>query len=286
MPFSINWLDVTIAIILILSLVQGIRTGLIRSVFNIAGVLAGIITAMNYYTLLGSFILEYIYFPEIAVNVFSFIIIFSFTVVIVHLIGSVFHSVTGFSPVRIADKLGGSTLGLVIGLTVVGILLILMTSFPVYAEFPDQVEKSYMAPVIMDITTVVYDSLSEVLPFKLPLINTYPESLVTYIDTVGAYTDKQGTNYKELDQSTCFVCSEPVDFMGYVDNGKGSVSPKFICSGCGRTSDGCQTYEGYHQMYDACPVELSNRGYRFDCGIWTNNRYVKPEGPCVVCGTN
>ncbi|MDW7730780.1 MAG: hypothetical protein SCJ94_12400, partial [Bacillota bacterium] len=120
----------------------------------------------------------------------------------------------------------------------------------------------------------------------LPRINTYPENLVTYIDTVGAYTDQRGTNYRELDQSTCFACGEPVDFMGYADNGKGSVSPKFICSGCGRTSDGCQTYEGYHVMYNVCPVEMANQGYRFDCGIWNNNRYVRPEGPCVVCGTN
>lgn len=285
MPFNINWLDAVIAIMLIIALVQGIRTGLIRSIFNIAGVLAGIAVAMKYYALLSNYILEFVSLPDLAVDVFSFIIIFSFTAVIIHMIGSVFHSVTGFSPVRIADKLGGSTLGLLIGLTVVGILLILMTSFPLYEDFPEHIEQSYLAPPIINVTTVFYDQLSEILPINLPRIATYPESLGSYISSVSAYSNHSGLDFRSLDQAACFVCGEAVDFLGYMDNGKGSISPKFICSGCGRTSDGCQTYEGYHEMYDVCPVELGNQGYRFDCGIWVNHNYVKPAGPCVVCGT-
>jgi hypothetical protein len=164
--------------------------------------------------------------------------------------------------------------------------LILLTSFPVYAEFPDQVEQSYMAPTIIEITTVVYDELSNFLPFKLPRIATYPESLGGYVSSISSYVEHQSVDFKQLDQATCFACGEPVDFLGYLDNSRGSISPKFLCSGCGRTSDGCQTYEGYHEMYEVCPVELAKQGYRFDCGIWTNHRYIVPEGPCVVCGAN
>ncbi len=285
LPVSINWIDITIVVILIIALVQGIRTGLIRSVFNVAGVAAGIFLAMMYYAPLGSFVLDYISLPQIAVDVFCFIIIFSVTAVLVNLAGTIFNTVTGFSLIRIADKVGGSTIGLAIGITIIGIALILLTSFPVYAEFPDQVEQSYMAPTIINMTTVIYDELSNVLPFKLPRIATYPESLGGYVSNISSYVEHQSVDFKQLDQATCFACGEPVDFLGYLDNGRGSISPKFLCSGCGRTSDGCQTYEGYHEMYEVCPVELAKQGYRFDCGIWTNHRYVVPEAPCVVCGT-
>ena len=284
LPVSINWIDITIIIILIIALVQGIRTGLIRSIFNVAGVAAGIFLAMMYYAPLGSFILDYIGLPQIAVEVFSFIVIFSVTAVLVNIVGTIFHAVTGFSLIRVADKVGGSSIGLVIGLTIIGIALILLTSFPVYAEFPDQVEQSYMAPTIINMTTYIYDELSNVLPFKLPRIATSPESLGGYVSSISSYVEHQSVDFKKLDQAACFACGEPVDFLGYIDNGRGSISPKFLCSGCGRTSDGCQTYEGYHEMYEVCPVELAKQGYRFDCGIWTNHRYIVPEGPCVVCG--
>ena len=284
MPVNINWLDLVIVILLILSLIQGIRVGLIRSVFNIAGIVAGIAVAMSYYTPLASFILEYISLPRIGVEIFSFVVIFSLTAVIINLAGSLFYSVTGFSLIRIVDKIGGSTVGVAIGVVLIGVFLILLTSFPVYAEFPDHVEKSCMAPTIINITTSLYDHLSTILPFNLPRIATYPESLGSYVSNVSIYTDHKSVDFKGLDGATCFACGEPVTFLGFLDNGKGSISPKFLCSGCGRTSDGCQTYEGYHAMYDVCPVELSKQGYRFDCGIWTNHRYIKPIGTCPVCG--
>ena len=285
MPININWLDALIALTLIISLFSGLKTGLIRSIFNIAGLVAGIAVAMKYFDLMSSFLLLYINLPSIATDVFSFILIFSLTVATVYLAGSIIHSVTNFSIIRFVDKLGGSTAGLAIGILIVGILLILLTSFPVYAEFPEQVEQSTMAPTIIDVTTTIYDELSTFLPFKLPRIATYPESLGNYISSVNAYTDHQGVDFEALDRATCFACGEEVNFLGYLANGRGSISPKFTCSGCGRTSDGCQTYEGYHEMYEVCPVELAKQGYRFDCGIWANRRYVKPEGTCVVCGT-
>ncbi len=287
LPVNLNWLDLIIALALLISLIQGIRAGLIRSAFNIAGLFAGTALAMKFYAPAGDLVLSFLDLPRIAANVFSFIIIFSLTTLVVHLIGSAVHSLTGFSLVKLADRLGGSTIGLVIGIFLVGLILITFTSFPVYADFPEHVDQSYMAPSIIDLTTLIYDELSSRLPFELPRIATYPESLGSYISSISTYAaDHQGVNFKTLDQAPCFACGAPVDFLGYLDNGKGSISPKFLCSECGRTSDGCQTYEGYHAMYSLCPVELSKQGYRFDCGIWTNFRYVKPEGPCTECGAD
>ena len=37
-------------------------------------------------------------------------------------------------------------------------------------------------------------------------------------------------------------------------------------------------------LYGKCPVELAEKGEKFDCGQWPNHLLVKPKGPCPVCG--
>jgi hypothetical protein len=91
-------------------------------------------------------------------------------------------------------------------------------------------------------------------------------------------------NYSRLDGSTCIECRGRVRFAGYRRRFEGSVSPRFVCTRCGRTSDGCQTFEGFHRMYGRCPVEVSAQLGPIDCGVWPNDRPVYPLGSCPVCG--
>ncbi len=287
MPASYNWLDLIVILIIAAAVIQGIRAGLIRSIFSVAGLAAGFFAAINYYGPAGSMIIRHINMPQIIADILSFIVIFAITAALVHLIGSFIAILTRFSLFKLADKVGGSAAGLLIGLIVVGIILIMITAFPIFNGFHDQVEQSYLAPPIVETTEQVYNELGELLPVELPQLTMFPEELSSYLSVVTNHSeqsDHSRVNFKGLDGATCFVCGGPVEFLGYLDNSMNSLSPKFICTDCGRTSDGCQTYEGYHEMYQLCPVELGRQGYRFDCGVWTNHSYHRPTGPCVVCG--
>ncbi|UCG43322.1 MAG: hypothetical protein JSU73_01515 [candidate division WOR-3 bacterium] len=98
---------------------------------------------------------------------------------------------------------------------------------------------------------------------------------------IGIFADR--VNFTRLDGSVCIECGEPVRFQGYVRRGF-TVSPRFLCTGCTRTSDGCQTFEGFHQMYGLCAIEYTRSGRQLDCGIRPNNRPVVPVGECPACG--
>lgn len=91
-------------------------------------------------------------------------------------------------------------------------------------------------------------------------------------------------NYSLLNGSTCIECGARVHFDGYFTRVGVSVSPRFTCPVCGRTSDGCQTFEGFHKMYGRCPVDVSEALGPIDCGVWPNDRPVYPKGVCPVCG--
>ncbi len=284
LPGGFNWLDIIIGLILVAALIKGVSAGLIRSIFNFAGIIAGLVLAINYYAPGSSLILIYITLPQLIADALSFILIFSFTAAIIHAVGYFVAAITRVSLFRFLDKIGGGAAGIIIGLALIGVLLILMTAFPLYDDFPDHVEESYLAEPIIDTTYTIYDELADLLPLDLPLLTAFPEDLGVYLNNISSTPSQyRRVDFSSLDNATCFVCGNAVEFIGFLDNNKGSISPKFICTECGRTSDGCQTYEGYHEMYEQCPVELGRLGYRLDCGIWKNKSYHRPAGPCPVC---
>ncbi|MGB9877171.1 MAG: hypothetical protein ACPLPS_05330 [bacterium] len=90
--------------------------------------------------------------------------------------------------------------------------------------------------------------------------------------------------FSQLDGGTCIACGGKVKFLGYFRKGKNPLVPKFQCTVCGRTSDGCQFFEGFHRIYGICPVDEAEKGILLDCGTWTNYKWVVPRGKCPVCG--
>jgi len=91
-------------------------------------------------------------------------------------------------------------------------------------------------------------------------------------------------NFTRLEGATCIACRGKMHFEGYLRRFPPAISPKLKCTQCGRTTDGCQCFEGMHTLYDECPVAVARRGVYLDCGVWTNNNPVQPKGKCPVCG--
>lgn len=285
MPNGFNWIDVLIALILLFAVIKGIRTGLIRSFFSIAGLISGLVAAKIYYVQLSDLLPDRTWLPTVVADSLSFLAIFVISAALIYYLGSYISCSLLSRSLKTTDRFLGSIVGLLVGIALVGALLIMLTAFPLFDTFPEQIEESYMAQPIIENVYLAYDAVTRSLNLDLPQLTLYTEDLSTYFSSISTDADFHRIDFKALDNAICFVCGGEVEYLGIVDNNKGSVSPKFICTSCGRTSDGCQTYEGYHAMYEKCPVALGNQGYRFDCGIWTNNSYHRPTGPCPVCGT-
>ncbi len=285
MPTAFNWIDLIIALSLLFAVIKGIRTGFIRSLFSIAGLFIGLIAAKAYYVQLSNLLPVSTWLPTVAADTFSFLALFITSAALIHYLGSYISGSLLSRSLKNTDRFLGSFVGLIVGIVLVGTLLVMLTAFPLIDTFPEHAEDSYLAQPIMEKVYLAYDTLTDFLNLNLPQLTGYTEDLGAYLNAIATDTDYHRIDFKALDNATCFVCSSEVEFLGIFDNGKGSVSPKFVCTSCGRASDGCQTYEGHHALYGICPVDLGNQGFRFDCGIWINNSYHRPLGPCPVCGT-
>jgi uncharacterized membrane protein required for colicin V production len=283
---QLGGIDLLILLLAFLSTYAGIRAGLIRSCFNIAGITAGLITATRYYSYGGSFLAEQTGLPAGWADLLSLLFIFLIVSALVSLIGSLAAGLTRFRLIRVVDRIGGAAVGLGIGLVIAGALLVVLTAFPFGDSLKEHLDDSLLAPHITEPSSALLEKIETVIPFQLPKLAFYPEELTGFRQEEPSSTDFKVIDFSTLDGATCFVCQNKVVFLGYHTNKYGSTSPKFVCTGCGRTSDGCQTYEGHHLLYNRCPVVLGKQGYRFDCGIWSNGNYQRPTGKCPVCGAS
>jgi membrane protein required for colicin V production len=107
-----NWLDIVIIVVAVLLGLAGLRQGIIRTVFGIAGLIGGIVLAGRYYDELAAFI-----FPTGALwaNIAAYAIILLATLLIAGVVGHFVAKLVHFAALGWLDRLVGCVLGVVIG---------------------------------------------------------------------------------------------------------------------------------------------------------------------------
>jgi membrane protein required for colicin V production len=123
-----NWLDILMIVVLILLGVAGLRQGMIRTVFGIAGLIGGIVLAGRYYDELAARL-----FPPDAAwgNITAYAIIAIATLVVAGVIGWLLAKLVNFAALGWLDRVMGFILGVVIGgLLCAAILAIVVKYYP------------------------------------------------------------------------------------------------------------------------------------------------------------
>jgi membrane protein required for colicin V production len=123
-----NWLDIVIIVVIVLLGVAGLRQGMIRTVFGIAGLIGGIVLAGRYYDELAARL-----FPSGAIwgNIAAYAIILLATLLVAGVIGWLIAKLVNFAALGWLDRVMGFILGVVIGgLLCAAILAIAVKFYP------------------------------------------------------------------------------------------------------------------------------------------------------------
>ena len=274
----LNVLGLIVVIIIVAGVLLGMRRGLPGTAFDFAGILIALVAGSFAYPVLVKPV-SFFGITGIASQVFAYIVS---CVCFMLLSGFLFDQVRRKIHIKPSvDRLFGGLLGILNGLILSSAFL--MIAGATSASVSGRIERDIFAARLRHFLPGIYESLERAgvtLPRMISLPDSYPDEF---------RPQNQGVrflrlNFARLEGSHCFKCEGPAGFVGYI-HGRGiALVPKFICEKCGRTSDGCQTYEGFHMIYGTCPVELAEKGQMFDCGNWPNRTWVVPPGPCPVDG--
>jgi len=163
---AINWIDVSIMIIILLNMIIGIRRGIIRGIINLIGVITAIFLAIFWFKEVGEFISSHSQISGEIANILGFALIFLGIYLIARIIEIFFKKILSLLFVFWIDGLGGAVFGLVKGSLIVGILLVIITFIPLPVFLKEQLENSFLANRFAVMTTIVYDYLKDWLPLS------------------------------------------------------------------------------------------------------------------------
>ncbi len=136
-----NWIDLIVLVVLVICLLWGMRTGLIKAGFGALGVLIGWWLAGRYAPDVGGLAGDSALIDTIA-TVGAYVVIMIVMMIVVQMVGGVikpFLVIGTLGTAGMADRIGGLALGLLMGLLISGalVLLIIRVAFNFTVTTPD-----------------------------------------------------------------------------------------------------------------------------------------------------
>lgn len=140
-----NWLDIVIPVILLISTLLGLRAGMIKAVLSLAGLILGVILAGHYYVALSKQ-LPFISRPDIAEFV-AFAIILLGVLLVASMLAWLSRALLSAVTLGWLNRLGGAIFGLVLGAILCGALLAIWVKYtgPVPA-----ITESVLAAILLE----------------------------------------------------------------------------------------------------------------------------------------
>ena len=124
-----NYLDIIIAIILILFAIGGLRNGIIKETFSLVAFVGGIYGAFKLSDYVGNWLGKIINVSPEWMSVISFIIVFIALALLINWIGNLLSELFDSLNLGFIDKIGGLVFGIAKGFVLIGVLILLLDFF-------------------------------------------------------------------------------------------------------------------------------------------------------------
>ena len=269
-------IDFIICILFVSGFLLALARGAIGTLIDFTGITAGILLASVTY-LAPVNLFRRFEITGYVVNLIFFLLCFLFFTMTIILLFEMLRKKV--STEHVLDKIFGAVLGVAEGLLFASVVLIIISSS---FNAASEIQHSTTTKYVLRFLPAAYEKIERIditVPKLLLLPSTQQEEFNPSQKSIQFVNTNLG---EKLDGATCLKCGGKVIFEGYYPKIGALLVPKYVCTKCGRTSDGCQTYEGYHLLYKKCPITLAREKHWFDCGSWLNYEWIMPKGPCPV----
>jgi membrane protein required for colicin V production len=157
---KVNWLDALIIVISIALSFIGLRQGLIKLMFTLAGLIAGIYLAGHYYGTAA----EQLFGSGSEANIGAFALILVTVLVVAALFGFLLQRLLRTLELGWVDRGGGVVLGLGIGAIACAAMLAIVAKYPLWG-IENAISQSYLAEFLIERFPLMLDILPEEFDF-------------------------------------------------------------------------------------------------------------------------
>ena len=120
-----NYIDIILLILLVLSAINGFRKGLIEELAGLAALILGIWAALQFSGLVASLITEYFNYQSKYLPVIAFAVTFVLVLILVNIIGGIASNIIKAVQLGFLNKLAGFAFGIIKGALVLSVFLVI-----------------------------------------------------------------------------------------------------------------------------------------------------------------
>ncbi|KWW24733.1 MAG: CvpA family protein [bacterium] len=180
-----NYLDIIIAIILLLFGVKGFRKGLIIEVVTLLAFAVGIYGAMHFSDFTAEHLKEFMEINPKYLNTTAFVLTFILLVILVNIIGRMVTKLIQAMNLGFFNKLGGAVFGMAKGVLLCSIMVMVLNNFQLLGVVKPEVrEQSKLYPYIEETVPYVYRGFDLVKGYVNDLQNEEEEPSQAPLQTV------------------------------------------------------------------------------------------------------
>jgi len=181
----LNYLDIIIAIILLLFGVKGFRKGLIIEVVTLLAFAVGIYGAMHFSDFTAEHLKEFMEINPKYLNTTAFVLTFILLVILVNIIGRMVTKLIQAMNLGFFNKLGGAVFGMAKGVLLCSIMVMVLNNFQLLGVVKPEVrEQSKLYPYIEETVPYVYRGFDLVKGYVNDLQNEEEEPSQAPLQTV------------------------------------------------------------------------------------------------------
>lgn len=161
-----NYLDIIIAIILLLFGFKGFRRGLIIEVVTLLALVVGLYGAMHFSDFTAERLVEYIEVKPEYLNTIAFVLTFILLVIIVNLIGRAASKLANTLELGFLDKIGGFVFGAAKGLLLCSVFVVVFNNLQFFGIVKEEAKKeSKLFPYVEQTVPYLYQGYGMVKDF-------------------------------------------------------------------------------------------------------------------------
>jgi membrane protein required for colicin V production len=156
---AINWVDAVLAIIVALNCILGIRRGIFREFFNLAGIVLGLFAGFRLYEALGWNIEGWLDAKPAVANLVAFVAIFCAIAFGASWLGHLLHKGAKRLFVGWLDRLAGGVFGFARGVVFASVTALVFALFPFFPRLEKDLGTSLLGPHVVKVAPALYGAV-------------------------------------------------------------------------------------------------------------------------------
>lgn len=158
-----NWIDLIIIVILIISVVRGFIDGLVKEVAALAALILGIWGAIKFSGFTSVKLYEWFDMSGQSVGIISFLVTFIIIVIVIHFIGILANKIVDAVSLGFLNRILGMVFGLLKSVLILSVFFVILNAINARRHFlPDKtIEESIFYNPVSDIAPAIFPIIGE-----------------------------------------------------------------------------------------------------------------------------